>query len=85
MKKKMKALEDKIKALTGTNAALTDTVRVLQKEQSNDLHDGNKDGNAGNNDDNSDDSSSDHDRDSPMYFKAREVRIPHHSGLHFAH
>jgi len=32
LKKKLKSLEDQIKKLSGTNTALTDTVRVLRKE-----------------------------------------------------
>ena len=57
MKKKMKNLEDQIKKLTGTNSALTDTVRALQKEKTDARHD-----------DSSEDDSKEN--DSPMLFSS---------------
>lgn len=60
MKKKMKNLEDQIKKLTGTNSALTETVRALQKEKADTRHD----------DSNEDDSD---ENDSPMLFSSRKV------------
>ena len=38
LKKKLKALEDWIEKMTRTNAALTDTVRALQKEKADTCH-----------------------------------------------
>jgi len=59
----MKSLEDQIKKLTGTNTALTDTVKALQKEKADTCR-------------NSDDGSGSDDSDeggSPALFAARQV------------
>ena len=70
----MKALEDKIKKLAGTNTALADTVRALQKEKTN-INRDTAEGRGLSDKDGSDHSSSDSDsnKESPMFFKAREV------------
>jgi hypothetical protein len=59
----MKALEDKIEKLAGTNAALTDTVRALQKEN---IHHNDSDRGASDGSD---------ENDSPMFFSARKVLV----------
>jgi hypothetical protein len=81
MKKRMKALEDQIEKLTGTNVALTDTVRALQKEKNDSS--GNTDIDRGSSDDGNNSSASDN---SPMLFKARKVRLLCylHAGSHLA-
>ena len=65
MKKRMKALEDKIGKLTETNAALTDTVRAMKKEKANCADD-----DRGNYDSDGEDSNTD---DLPMLFLSRKV------------
>jgi len=64
MKKKLKGLEDQIKKLSGTNAALTNTVRALQKGKQDTHHRTDNDG-----------SSSDGEDDSPMLFASWKVRM----------
>ena len=78
MKKKMKVLEDKIEKLAGTNAALTNTVRVLQKEKAHYVQDdrGNSDGGNNNGDDDGH-NNSDSD-DSLTLFSSQKVRIHFH-------
>jgi len=64
LKKKLKTLEDKIGKLAGTNAALTSTVKALQKEKVRHADD----------DRGGYDSSSDCEpEDSPLFFSARKV------------
>jgi hypothetical protein len=72
LKKKMKALEDKIEKLAGTNMALTDRVRSLQKEK---VHHADSDRGTIDSGD---------DVDSPMFFSARkvQVRLFIRSGMH---
>jgi len=65
MKKKLKGLEDQIKKLVGTNTALTDTVKALQKEKTSTRH--HTDNNGGSSEDDSDEDNS------PMLFAARKV------------
>jgi hypothetical protein len=72
MKKRMKSLEDQIKKLTGTNTALADTVRSLQKEKA-DAH-RNLDVDNGSGNDSDDSANGD---GSPMLFKARKV-VPYY-------
>ena len=74
MKKKMKALEDKIASLVSTNDALTDTVRSMHKRVDGPRDEAAADG-RGANDDPSDGSTDDDsdDSDSPMFFRAPKV------------
>ena len=79
MKKKMKVLEDKIEKLAGTNAALTDTVRVLQKDKACRTNDdrGNSNGTGddssdGGKDDGHNNGDSD---DSPVLFSSRKACV----------
>jgi hypothetical protein len=67
--KKMKALEDRIATLTGSNAALTDTIRSIRKRNTDTHHDDDNDSGASNNND----EDSDDGADSPMLFKSRKV------------
>lgn len=71
MKKKLKGLEDQIKKLTGTNAALTDTVRVLQKEKNTRRCTNDDRGSDGSEDEDDEDDGD----DSPMLFSAQKVSI----------
>jgi len=69
MKKKLKALEDKVEKLTGTNTALTDTVKAFQKEKACRVEKSGSD---------HDSSDNDNSEDSPLFFSARKVcvRLP---------
>ena len=69
LKKKMKALKDKIEKLSGTNTAPTDSLRAMQKESARACDNrGEKDSSEGDSDED----------DSPMLFTARNVRISGH-------
>lgn len=65
LKKKMKGLEDQIKKLTGTNSALTDTIKAFQKEKADTRH--HTDDDEGSDEENSDEG------ESPALFAARKV------------
>ena len=66
LKKKLKGLEDQIKRLTGTNAALTETIKASQKEKAEARHRTDED------DEGSDDNNSDED-ESPALFASWKV------------
>lgn len=69
IKKKMKALNDRISELTNTNDALSGAVRAMRKERAAARHDTNSE--RGNSDNDEDDGV---DNNSPMLFKSRNVR-----------
>ena len=69
LKKKMKALKDKIEKLSGTNMALTDSLRAMQKESAHACD------NRGEKDSSEGDSDKD---DPPMLFTAWNVCISGH-------
>lgn len=64
LRKKLKSLEDRVTKLTGTNTALTNTVRAFQKEKAHGRDDTDDDRGSNDNDD---------EDDSPMLFSARKV------------
>ena len=71
LKKKLKNLEDRIEKLAGTNVALTDSLRAMQKEKTHAARHRTDDDDGGEGDSSDDDSNED---DSPMLFTSRKAR-----------